>query len=81
MPWIQSFADALSPSAQGNINPIYAIKSATYWPSVLMGVDDQVGTISEGKYADIIAVKGDVLRYNSLLQSVDFVMKHGKRYK
>ncbi|MCK5567763.1 MAG: preprotein translocase subunit SecY, partial [Actinomycetia bacterium] len=24
-PWIQSFADALSPSAQGNINPIYAI--------------------------------------------------------
>lgn len=23
--WIQSFADALSPSAQGNINPIYAI--------------------------------------------------------
>lgn len=25
VPWIQSFADALSPSAQGNINPIYAI--------------------------------------------------------
>jgi len=24
-PWIQAFADALSPSAQGNINPIYAI--------------------------------------------------------
>lgn len=24
-PWIQSFAEALSPSAQGNINPIYAI--------------------------------------------------------
>lgn len=23
--WVQSFADALSPSAQGNINPIYAI--------------------------------------------------------
>lgn len=63
------------------IDPIYAIKSATYWPSVLMGVDDQVGTISEGKFADIIAVKGDVLRYISLLQGVDFVMKHGKRYK
>jgi len=24
-PWIQAFADALSPTAQGNINPIYAI--------------------------------------------------------
>ncbi len=27
--WIQSFADALSPSAQGNINPIYAISYTT----------------------------------------------------
>ncbi|MCB0633958.1 MAG: amidohydrolase family protein [Saprospiraceae bacterium] len=63
------------------IDPMYAIKSATYWPSKIMGVDDEVGTISEGKYADIIAVKGDVLRYISLLQDVDMVIKHGKRYK
>lgn len=62
-------------------DPIYAIKAATYWPSVLMGVDEEVGTVSEGKYADIIAVKGDVLRYISLLQDVDLVIKHGKRYK
>jgi len=60
---------------------MYAIKAATYWPAVMMGVADEVGTISEGKYADIIAVKGDVLRYISLLQDVDLVIKHGKRYK
>jgi len=60
---------------------MYTIKAATYWPSVLMGVDDEVGTISEGKYADIIAVKGDVLRYIDLLQDVDLIIKHGKRYK
>jgi len=58
-----------------------AIKAATYWPSVAMGVDKDFGTISEGKYADIIAVKGDVLRYISLLQNVDFVMKKGKKIK
>jgi len=46
-----------------------------------MRVSDQVGTISEGKYADIIAVRGDVLRYVNLLQNVDIVIKHGKRYK
>ena len=63
------------------VDAMYAIKAATYWPSVLMGVDDEVGTISEGKYADIIAVKGDVLRYISLLQDVDLVIKHGRRYK
>ena len=62
-------------------DPMLAIKAATYWPSVAMGVDQEVGTISEGKYADIIAVKGDVLRYISLLQDVDMVVKHGKRYK
>lgn len=63
------------------IDPMYAIKSATYWPAKLMGVDDKYGTISEGKYADIITVKGDVLRYISLLQDVHMVLKHGSRVK
>jgi len=62
-------------------DPMYAIRGATYWPAKLMGVEDKYGTISEGKYADIIAVKGDVLRYISLLQDVDMVLKHGKRVK
>jgi len=63
------------------IDPMYAIRSATYWPALWMGVADEVGTITPGKYADIIAVDGDVLRYISLLQDVDMVIKHGKRYK
>ena len=58
-----------------------AIRSASYWPSVMMGVDDEVGTVTEGKYADIIAVRGDVLRHVALLQDVDLVIKRGKRYK
>ena len=62
-------------------DPMYALKAATYWPSVLMGVDQEGGTVSEGKYADIIAVKGDVLRHISLLQDVDIIIKHGKQYK
>ena len=62
-------------------DPMYTIRVSTYWLSVAMGVDKNYGTISEGKYADIIAVKGDVLRYIDLLQNVDMVFKHGKRYK
>ncbi|WP_102796094.1 amidohydrolase family protein [Bowmanella denitrificans] len=58
-----------------------AIRAATYWPSVMMGVDKDSGTVSAGKYADIIAVKGDVLRYINLLQDVKLVMKGGKLYK
>jgi len=46
-----------------------------------MGVADKVGTVTEGKLADIIAVKGDVLRHIGLLQDVDIVIKNGKQYK
>lgn len=63
------------------VEPMEAIRSATYWPAVLMGVEEEVGTVSEGRYADIIAVRGDVLRYINLLQDVDIVIKHGVRYK
>ena len=63
------------------IDPMVAIRAATYWPSVAMKVSDQVGTVTEGKYADIIAVRGDVLRHIALLQDVDIVIKHGHRWK
>jgi imidazolonepropionase-like amidohydrolase len=66
---------------QFGVDPMIAIRAATYWPSVLMKVDGQVGTVTEGKYADIIAVHGDVLRYIDLLQNVSMVIKHGTRYK
>jgi imidazolonepropionase-like amidohydrolase len=46
-----------------------------------MGVEKDFGTIAEGKYADIIAVKGDILRNIDLLQRVDIVMKKGKKVK
>ncbi|MFZ1809077.1 MAG: amidohydrolase family protein [Cyclobacteriaceae bacterium] len=63
------------------VDPMLAIRAATYWPSKMMKVDNEYGTVSEGKYADIIAVKGDVLRHVALLSKVNFVMKHGKVVK
>jgi len=63
------------------VDPITAIRAATYWPAVAMKVDKDAGTVTERKYADIIAVRGDVLRYINLLQRVDIVIKHGVRYK
>ncbi len=58
-----------------------ALRAATYWPAVQMGVIDQVGTISPGKKADVIAVRGDVLRHVDLLSDVDLIIKGGVRYK
>jgi imidazolonepropionase-like amidohydrolase len=63
------------------VDPMFAIRAATYWPAVAMKVERDVGTVTAGKYADIIAVRGDVLRYIALLQDVDIVVKRGTRYK
>jgi imidazolonepropionase-like amidohydrolase len=60
---------------------IDAIRAATYWPAVAMKADKDYGTVTEGKYADIIAVKGDVLKQVALLQRVDIVVKHGRQVK
>ena len=61
--------------------PMDVIRAAVYWPAVMMGVESELGTISAGKKADVIAVRGDVLAYMNLLQHVDFVMKGGVVYK
>ena len=63
------------------VDPMFAIRAATYWPAVAMKVERDVGTVTEGKYADIIAVKGDVLRYINLLSRPEIVIKRGTRYK
>jgi imidazolonepropionase-like amidohydrolase len=63
------------------VDPMEAIRGATVWPATLMGVADQVGTVTAGKYADIIAVRGDVLRHIALLQDVDIVVKRGRRVR
>ena len=63
------------------VDPMTAIRGATYWPAVAMKADRDAGTITPGKYADIIAVRGDVLRHIALLQRVDIVVKRGTRYK
>ena len=63
------------------VDPMTTIRAATYWPAVAMKKERDVGTVSPGKYADVIAVRGDVLRYINLLQRVDIVVKRGTRYK
>jgi imidazolonepropionase-like amidohydrolase len=63
------------------VPPMEAIRAATYWPAVAQGVADRVGTLAEGKVADIIAVRGDVLRHVALLQDVDLVIARGRRVR
>jgi imidazolonepropionase-like amidohydrolase len=58
-----------------------AIKSATMNAADLLGISDRIGSIEKGKYADIIAVKGDPIKDIKVLSAMDFVMKEGVVYK
>lgn len=63
------------------MTPIQAIRSATSSAAELLGMQNDVGSIAAGKYADLVAVKGDPLADVALLQKIDFVMKGGEVYK
>jgi imidazolonepropionase-like amidohydrolase len=43
----------------------------------MMFWEDSVGSLAPGKYADLIAVKGDALADLHRMMQVDFVMKGG----
>lgn len=60
---------------------VRAIRAATHDAATAMGVGHESGAISPGKIADIIAVRGEVLRDPGLLQSVDIVIKRGRRVR
>jgi imidazolonepropionase-like amidohydrolase len=55
-----------------------AIQSGTIVNAEAMGWKDSVGSITKGKFADLVAVSGDPLADITELQRVKFVMKGGK---
>jgi imidazolonepropionase-like amidohydrolase len=63
------------------MTPIQAIRSATSSAAELLGMQNDVGSITVGKYADLVAVKGDPLADIAILEKVDFVMKGGEVHR
>jgi imidazolonepropionase-like amidohydrolase len=66
---------------KAGMTPMQAIRTATVNAADLLGVTATTGSISVGKYADIIAISGDPLSDITLLENVQFVMKDGIIYK
>ena len=58
-----------------------AIISATLSAADLLGEQDKIGSISAGKYADLIGVSRNPLVDISVLELIDFVMKGGEVVK
>jgi imidazolonepropionase-like amidohydrolase len=74
-------AEEFALMVRNGMTPAAAIRSATVSAATLLGRQDSVGTIEVGKDADIIAVAGDPLQDIRLLESVRFVMRHGRVYR
>lgn len=66
---------------EAGMPPMAAIQSATGRAAEMLGKDDELGSVRPGRYADLIAVKGDPLRDITVLQDVKFVMKNGVVYR
>jgi len=65
----------------GGMSNMNAILTATRNASKLLGWDKNLGTLTPGKWADIIAVSGDPLQDIKNMERVVFVMKNGVVYK
>jgi imidazolonepropionase-like amidohydrolase len=65
-----------------------ALKAVTYNPAKIWGVDDKIGSISVGKWADLIITDGDPLETRTQIKEmlirgkkVDLESKHTELYK
>jgi imidazolonepropionase-like amidohydrolase len=81
IPWQEPIADEFSYMVKFGMSPMVAIQSATSRPAEMLDHKGEFGSLSEGAYADIIAVSGDPLKDISELKKVKFVMKGGSVFK
>jgi imidazolonepropionase-like amidohydrolase len=65
----------------GGMKPLDAITASTMGGARLLGWDNRIGSLTKGKYADVIAVDADPLQDITTLEHVSFVMKGGVVYK
>ena len=63
------------------MSPMDAIVAATRNGAEALGLEDELGTIEEGKLADVIVIAGNPLADINALKRVHVVIKGGVRYK
>ena len=65
----------------GGLSNMDAIVAGTLNAAKLLGWEKNIGSLTTGKWADIVAVSGDPSRDIQDIQKVTFVMKNGVIYK
>jgi len=65
--------------ADGGMAPAEVLEATTRSAAELLGVDDDLGTIAEGKLADLVVVAGDPYDFTDLSDRVEQVWQGGGR--
>lgn len=66
---------------QAGMSDLQALQAGTIQPARMLGMEAQIGSLSEGKFADIVALDANPLENISALRSLGFVMKGGRVYR
>ncbi|HEX3085940.1 MAG TPA: amidohydrolase family protein [Pyrinomonadaceae bacterium] len=65
----------------GGLTNMQSIQAGTLNGAKLLGWDKNLGSVTTGKWADIVAVSGDPLKDIHAMEKVTFVMKNGVVYR
>jgi imidazolonepropionase-like amidohydrolase len=79
--WSEPIAEEFAREVELGMTPMQAIQSATSRAAELLGKRGEIGVVTPGAYADLIAVAGDPLADINVLKTVHFVMKDGVVFK
>ncbi|MEM7707528.1 MAG: amidohydrolase family protein [Pseudomonadota bacterium] len=66
---------------EAGMTPLQALQSATINPARMLDAEASIGSLAEGKYADIVALPADPTEDIKALRDVRLVIKGGKIYR
>ena len=59
------------------LTPMQAIQAGTLWPAQVLGKDNELGSLEEGKLADLLVLPGNPLEDITAYQEIELVMQNG----
>jgi len=81
MPQGEAAKHILRAYLEEGMTPLQILKSSTYLSARFMNMEDKIGVLKQGAFADIVAVKGDIEKdFSNTIFNVVFVMKNGEIY-
>jgi len=81
IPWQEPMAQEFPRLVSLGMSPMDAILAATSRAAELLEMKGEIGAITPGAFADIIALPGDPLKDIAQLEHIHFVMHNGAIYK